>query len=107
MLAGQGGADHASGQGGSWKEGGGDAAGGGDEEGEVNSLEISEISKSSIGSQRSQKILLDPTLTLTMSTLLIWLKLLAILAMLTLSNVHCPIRDASASKNCAFRNGFP
>ena len=66
MLAGQGGADHASGQGGSWKEGGGDAAGGGDEEGEVNSLEISEISKSSIGSQRSQKILLDPTLTLTM-----------------------------------------
>ena len=34
MLAGQGGADHASGQGGSGEEGGGDEAGGGDEEGE-------------------------------------------------------------------------
>ena len=34
MLAGQGGADHASGQGGSREEGGGDEAGGGDEEGE-------------------------------------------------------------------------
>ena len=34
MPAGQGGADHASGEGGSREEGGGDEAGGGDEEGE-------------------------------------------------------------------------
>ena len=34
VLHGQGGADHASGQGGCGEEGGGDEAGGGDEEGE-------------------------------------------------------------------------
>ena len=39
MPAGQGGVDHASGQGGSGEEGGGDAARGGDEEGEEGAVD--------------------------------------------------------------------